>query len=373
DAARKALLDAMDNIVKEPPTKDEVERVRASLLRNLERSLSDPQSVATGALNTAIAQGDWRLMFLQHDRLKDIQPSDVVRVAKAYLKASNRTVGYYIPDSAPDRTVVPEAPDLEGVFRNYKSTVAVDRGETFDPTPANVEARVQRSKLANGMKLVILPKKSTGNMVNGTIELRFGDGSTLAGKNAAAQLAGSLLMQGTKSKTRQQLQDEMRKLDAQIMVSGGGGGFAGGRGGGGRGGFGGGGSVSSATATITAPPANFVAAMRLAVEMLKEPAYPEAEFDRIHTPRLRTLEAPQTEPTQLAAETLGRQLTPWTKSDVLYPATREEQLAGMKTLTLADVRKFHDQFYGANYGVLTVIGPADADAVKKAAAELLGS
>jgi zinc protease len=370
DAAKKALLDAVDGIVKEPPTREEVERVRTGMLRNLERGLSDPQSLATGGLNSAIAQGDWRLMFLQHDRLKDIQPSDVLRVAKAYFKPSNRTIGYYIPDAAPDRTVVPETPNLEGVFRTYKSTVSVDRGESFDPTPANIEARVQRSKLANGMKLVLLPKKTTGSMVNGTIELRFGDASTLAGKNAAAQFAGSQLMQGTKNKSRQQLQEEMRKLNAQIAVSGGGGAGGGGRGGG-RGG-GGGGAISSASATIVAPPENFVAAMRLAVEMLKEPAYPEAEFDRVFTARLRTLEAAPTEPTQLAAETLQRHLTPWAKGDVLYPETREDQLAGMKKLTLADVRKFHSQFYGANHGVLTVVGPVDADAVKKAAAELLG-
>src|SRR6185503_7385804 len=107
----------------------------------------------------------------------------------------------------------------------------------------------------------------------------------------------SMLMQGTKTKTRQQIQEEMRKLNAQISV-GSGGGFAGGRGGGGRGG-GGGGSLSSVSATILAPPENFVAAMRLAVEMLKEPAYPEAEFDRSHTARLRTLEQTPTEPTQL--------------------------------------------------------------------------
>src|SRR6185503_15427636 len=192
DKAKKALLDAVDGLVKEPPTREEVERVRTGMLRNLERSLSDPQSLATGGLNSAIAQGDWRLLFLQHDRLKDIQPSDVLRVAKAYFKPSNRTIGYYIPDAAPDRTVVPEAPSLESVFRNYKSTVAVDRGESFDPTPANVEARVQRSKLANGMKVVLLPKKTTGNMVNGTIELRFGDAATLVGTNAAAQYASSM-------------------------------------------------------------------------------------------------------------------------------------------------------------------------------------
>jgi zinc protease len=373
DAAKKALLDTIEGVVKEPPTKDEVERVKTGLLRQLERSLSDPQALATGALNTAIAQGDWRLMFLQHDRLKDVAPEDLVRVAKTYFKASNRTVGYYSPDANPDRTVVPPTPDLDGLFRNYTSSVTVNRGETFDPTPANIEARVQRSKLANGMKLVMLPKKTTGNMVNATIELRFGDSASLAGKNAAAQFAGSMLMNGTKSKSRQQLQEEMRKLNAQVSVSGGGGGGFGGGRGGGRGGFGGGGSLSTATATIVAPPDNFVAAMRLAVEMLKEPAYPEADFDRSLSARVKALEAPQTEPTQLAAEVLQRHLTPWSKEDVLYPRTREEQLAEMKKLTLADVRQFHDRFYGANSGIMAVVGPVETATVQKAAAELLGN
>ena len=58
-------------IVKNPPTDAEVDRVKTQLLRGLENSLSNAQAIATGALNNAIAQGDWRLMFLQHDRLQD--------------------------------------------------------------------------------------------------------------------------------------------------------------------------------------------------------------------------------------------------------------------------------------------------------------
>ena len=91
----------------------------------------------------------------------------------------------------------------------------------------------------------------------------------------------SLLMAGTKSHTRQQLQEEFRKLNAQVNVGGGGGG-------GGRGG--GGGGMSNVTASITAPAENFLAAVRLAVEILKEPAYPQDEFDRIKTQRVKALE-----------------------------------------------------------------------------------
>ena len=72
----------------------------------------------------------------------------------------------------------------------------------------------------------------------------------------------------------------MEKLNARIAVSGGGGGG----GFGGRGGpDAGGGGLSSAGATITVKRENLASAMRLAVEMLREPAYPESEFDRMKT------------------------------------------------------------------------------------------
>jgi zinc protease len=370
DAARDAIFRALDDVVKNPPTLEEVDRVTSQLVRGLENSLSNSQSIATGALNSSIAQGDWRLMFLQHDRLQDIVPSDLVRAAQAYFKPSNRTVGYYIPDSAPDRTSVPATPDLGEMLRNYTSKVAVVRGELFDPTIANIESRVVRSRLANGMKVAVLSKKTANNIVSATIDLRFGDATTLAGQREAASFAGGLLMAGTKSHTRAQMQEELRKLNAQVNVSGGGG-AGGGRGGGGRGGGGGGGGMSSATASISAPAENFVPAMRLAVEMLKEPAYPQDEFDRIKTQRLKALELIPTEPNQLANERLNRHLSPFTKADAQYSPTREEQIPELQKVTLDDARRFHEQFYGANHGVFAVVGPVDPAEIQKAVATLL--
>jgi zinc protease len=356
DAARDAIYRALDDVVKYPLMPDEVERARSQLLRGLENSLSNPQAIATGALNTAIAQGDWRLMFLQHDLLNKVQPADVVRVAKAYFKPSNRTVGYFIPDMNPDRTVVPPRPDLASTLRDYRSAVTVVRGESFDPTIANVESRVVRARLANGMRVAVLPKKTANNIVTASIELRFGDQTTLVNQREAASFAASLLMSGTKSHSRQQLQESLRTLNAQINVTGGG-----------RGG------LSSATANITAPAENFVAAVRLAVEVLKEPAYPADEFDRIKTQRVKALEVAPTEPTQLAAERLNRHLSPFDRRDAQYAPTREEQLPEVKNVKLEDARKFHDQFYGANYGVFAVVGPVVPADVQQTAAELLGA
>ena len=370
DAVRDAIYKALDDVVKNPPTREEVDRVTSQLARGLENSLSNPQSIATGALNSAIAQGDWRLMFLQHDRLQDIVPADVVRAAQTYFKPSNRTVGYYIPDLAPQRTVVPATPDLADTFKTYTSKVSVVRGESFDPTIANIDSRIVRSKLSNGMKVAVLPKKTANNMVSAAIDLRFGDATTLAGQREAASFAGALLMAGTKSHTRAEIQEELRKLNAQVTVSGGGGG-GGGRGG--RGGGAGGGGLSSATASISAPAENFSAALKLAAEMLREPAYPQDDFDRIKTERSKGLELAPTEPNQLASERLSRHLSPFTRTDAQYTPTREEQLLDIQKVTLADAKKFHDDFYGANHGIFAVVGPVDAAAIQKQAAALLGN
>lgn len=364
DEVRSILNDTLEAVVKEAPPSDEVERIKTRLLRNLENQMSDSQNFAL-SLTAPIAQGDWRLAFLQHNRLKDVSPADVQRVAKTYLKASNRTIGYFIPDPAPDRTEVPEAPDLEGLLKDYKADVSITKGESFNPTPENIEARLKRSRLANGLKLATLTKQTANERVSAIIQLNFGDDRTLAGKRAAAQLAEALLMRGTKNKTRQQIQDLLDQLNARITVSGAG--APGGRGGAPAG------PVSSASLTVEAPVRNFEAALRLAVEILREPAYPEADFDQVKTQRVRALENAPTEPAQIASEALQRHLSPYEPEQALYTPKREEALEQMRKVVLADVRSFHDQFYGAAHGVMTVLGPMKAEAVEKLAGELLGS
>jgi zinc protease len=368
DKARDAIYKTIDDVIANPPSAQEVDRVVSQMLRGLENNLSNPQAIATGALNTAIAQGDWRLMFLQHDRLDSVTPGEIVRVAKAYFKPSNRTVGYYIPDPAPDRTVITAAPDLKATLKNYTSTVKVARAESFDPAIPNIDKRIVRSTLSNGMKVDVLKKQTANNMVTASIDLRFGDAAALAGEREAASFAGGLLMAGTKTHTRQQIQEQLRTLNAQINVGGGGfGGRGGGRGGGG------GGALSGTTASITAPAGTFQAALTLAAEMLKEPLYPADEFDRVKTQRLKALELVPTEPNQLAGDLLNRHLSPFAKADAQYSPTREEQIPDLQKTTVEQAKAFHDAFYGANHAILAVVGPVEPADVQKAAAALFGS
>src|SRR5215472_16561965 len=187
----------------------------------MDRTFANSQQLAM-SLTETIADGDWRLEFTNYEELKRVTSEDVQQVAKTYFKDSNRTIGMFIPDTTPDRTTVPDAPALDALLRSYTPDVKVDTGEAIDPSPSAIEKRIKRSTLPGGFRLALLPKSTRGNRVQGQLTLRFGDENSLAGQSAVAQMTDALLMRGTTSRTRQQLQDEIQKLNATIYVGGGG-------------------------------------------------------------------------------------------------------------------------------------------------------
>ncbi len=209
DDVRQTMQSVLEGIVKEPPNKEEIDRVLTRRKKDFELLFNNPQRVAL-MMSEWASMGDWRLMFLDRDRTEKIMPEDVARVAKRYLKDSNLTVGRFVPvDTAPERAVVPPTPDVAAMLNNYTGRAAVEQGEAFDPTPANIESRVQRVTLPNGLKLVMLPKKTRGGTVTASLALHYGDEKSVFDKGTAAQFAGAMLMRGTQKHTRQQLQDEL--------------------------------------------------------------------------------------------------------------------------------------------------------------------
>ena len=219
EEAKQILLKTVEDFANDPPTQEEVDRAKSRILKNHELMLTNSQNVALNLGGNA-GDGDWRLFFLDRDEVKKVTPADVARVAKAYLKSTNRTLGEFIPTKDLDRAEIPATPSAAERLKDYKGGESLQQGEVFDPTPKNIESRVIRARLPNGLKLLMLPKKSRGGAVAVTMNVRFGDEKSLFGKSAAASMAGSLLMRGTKNKTRQQIQDATDGLKAQVSVSG---------------------------------------------------------------------------------------------------------------------------------------------------------
>jgi zinc protease len=350
DEARATLIQTVEGLAAAPPTKEEVARVKTRLLKDIDLEMTDTEGIAL-ALSEALAAGDWRLLFLSRDRIKNVTEQDVARVAGLYLKPSNRTVAEFLPDKTPDRAEIPKAPEMAALFKDFKGGAAISAGEVFDPTPANIEKRVVRARLVSGMNVVLLEKQTRGGTVVARITMRFGDEKSLFEKSEAAGLAGPMLMRGTKNKTRQQIEDEMDKLKAQISINSG---------------------PNSVSAVVQTVEANFAGALRLVTEMLREPSFPQSEFEQMRQEYIASVEQTRTDPQSLALTDFQRRLSVYPRGDARYVPTAEEQIEDLKKLTIDDIRKFHAQFYGASNSQFVAAGQFDAVQIQKLAAELFG-
>ncbi len=346
DAARTALIATLEGMAADPITDDEVERARTQLQNDIEMALTNPRELGI-ALSEFIAMGDWRLFFLYRDRLREVKREDVQRVATRYLKSANRTLGIFVPTPQPDRAEIPPAPDVAALVKDYQGAAAVAAGEVFDPTPANIDARTIVRQLPGGMKLALLPKKTRGGTVVAQLTLRWGDEQSKMGRSAACSLASAMLMRGTTKHTREQLRDEFDRLKAGVSVGG----------------------ERSSIETLRP---NLPAVLRLVAEVLREPAFPASEFEQLKRSALTGIEGMKSDPNALAGLQLARHLNPYPPEHWLYTPTLEERMQRLQSVSIEDLRRCHDEFYGASNAELAVVGDFDAEEITRLAQQLFG-
>ncbi|MEZ6093611.1 MAG: insulinase family protein [Pirellulaceae bacterium] len=311
DEVKSLLNDTMTSLANNPVSEAAVERAKTRSFRGFENTVSSAQAMSQ-ALSSAASVGDWRLFFLQRDRIAKVTADDVNRVATTYFTPYNRTVGVYIPSDQPMRLSVPQVASITDLVKDYKGGEAVRAGEAFDPSLENIDSRT-RTMNADGVKISMLPKKNRGETVSMTVTMNYGNLDSLAGSSTAAGMLPSMLMAGTKTKNRQQLEAEMAELGVRISS---------GFGGRGRRGGGGGGSPGRLTFSIEAKRSSLGQAVQLLGEILREPGFPEDEFDQMKSRMIAGISQMKTEPQMLASNELSRRLSQYDSADSALHANR---------------------------------------------------
>jgi len=343
DPAQEALETLLSDVVDgSPVTDDEVERARTALLKEVELAFTDSERLAL-SLSEWAAMGDWRLFFLHRDRLAETTAEDVNRVAGAYLKPSNRTVGRFLPTDDPDRAEIPAPPEVEALVADYRGREDVAAGEAFDPSPGNVDARTVTFSLPNGFEVALLPKSTRGDVVHGFLRLHFGDRESLWGRAAEGDLAGGMLMRGTERLSRRALSDEIDRLGARISLNGG---------------------ATLTTGRLETTRESLAAVVELLAEVVRTPRFDADEFEIMREERLAALESRRSEPSARARIALSRHMDPHPEGHPGRTPTLDEEIEAVEGVTLEGARRFHREFYGPQSGILVLVGDFEADTMR---------
>jgi zinc protease len=339
DAARDAMVASLEGLSEKPITDEEVSRSKDRFKRFHEQMLASSDRFAV-QLSEWAGAGDWRLFFLHRDRVEKVTAADVNRVAAKYLTRNNRTVGVYYPTTKAERAHIPETPNVARLVEGYKGREGLAAGESFDPTPENIEKRVVRGELGP-IKTAFLPKKTRGEMVNIRLNLRYGNEQSLAGLVTEMDLLADMLPRGTKAHTRQQITDTFSKLGATVSF---------------------GGATGVLTVFVKVKRENLPATLKLVGEILREPGFPEAELEVLKREELEQLNKSKTDPIRLAINELQRKLQPYPKENVRYVPTIDESIERLNATTVEKIRKVYAQL-GAQAGELVAVGDFDPKAL----------
>ncbi len=364
EEVRDELLQIMDNLGATPFGEEEVKRAKVRYNRMSEMMLSSASSMSQ-VLSSSSALGDWRLFFIQRDRIAAVTAEDLNRVAKKYFPAHNRTVGLFIPSEAPQRSLIPTVESIPDMVRDYRGGDAIAAGEAFEPSPENIDARTKIIE-HEGLKIALLQKKNRGARVSMAMALHYGNEESLSGKTTAAGILGAMLMAGTKTMDRQVLQERMDAMGVSISS-----GAGGGRGRGGRGGGGGGGRAGTLSFSIDAKRESLVQGIYLLGDILRDPAFPESEFEQMKLRTVNRMTSMQTDPAALASDKLGRALSQYPPSDPRFVPTTAESIQMMESLTLDQVIGIYKDQLSTSVGEISIVGDFDADEAFTAIKEIL--
>ncbi len=355
EKARAEMARVVDALRSEPVTAQELERARTQWLNDWAQGHTDPERVGV-ALSEAIANGDWRLYFLQRDQVRALTLADVNRVAAAWLRPDNRTVGLYRPTTAaapPDRAPQSSRVDVPALVQGYRGEVAEAAVEAFEATPANIDSRTQLSTLrgGSGLKLALLPKGTRGRSVQASLVLHFGDVNSLKGQETVAAFAGSLFDKGGAGLTRQQIADAFDRLQSGVTI---------------------GINEQSLTVSITSKREHLPGVIALVGKLLRQPAYSADGLQELRNQWLAGIESQRKEPGAILANRLARHGNPYPRGDLRYAGTFDENEQDVKAVTLEQLRAFHRRFVSAASGEFSAVGDFDAAAVQQALQQALG-
>jgi zinc protease len=355
DAAKveaELLRQIETRLLAEPITADEVAQAKRRIANAYERNFNNVNAVAM-ALTESVAAGDWRLYFLQRDRAAAVSVEDVNRVARTYFKPSNRTIGRFVPTETPERVEVAAAPPAAEALAGYTGKAALAAGEAFDPTPANIQARTTTFTIGDRLKVSLLPKDTRGDTVVFNATFRFADVDALRGvPEGAGNAAGAMLMRGSKTMTREQIAQRLEALRTTGNVWG---------------------AEQAAGISLNSRREHLAEALTLAADILRNPAFPEGEFEQYRLQSITGLEGARKEPGTIVSMEMNRYFDPWPADHPFAYRTIDQTLADLRALRREDAIAFHRDFYGTAEGEIAIVGDFDPVAVRAQLEALFGN
>src|SRR5258707_10030445 len=211
--------------------------------------------------------------------------------------------------------------------------------------PVNWPKRV-KSKLANGLEIVVVESHSIPRF-HGQLFFRSGNAAVSHRAPGLAEMTATMVRTGTAKRASRQIEEDLRRLGADLSSSAG-----------------------QDTSAISFGGLSEFAQPLLALvnELAREASFPEAEFERERRQKLEEVKLERTQPGFLAGERLRKVLFAGHPYAQVSPT--EEQVAAY---TREELQSVYRDLYIPENAILILVGDFDPEAMQKTAGKVFGN
>jgi zinc protease len=310
----KIVDEELNKVLANGPNVAEMKKVRTANIAGLVRGYEGISAKAALLAESETYLGGPDAWKLGWDRFRAATPADLQGAAKRWL-----TDGDYVLHMVP--------------FGQLSASAAgADRSRMPEPGAAvpAVFPSVERAELSNGLKLVVA-RRTGVPVVNMTMLVNTGMAADWKAETVGVgPFAAGLMDEGTKTRTGEQLSDQLGAIGANISSGGGG---------------------EASVVSLSAVKPTLREALRLYADVVLNPAYRSADVERVKAGSLAALSAAKEDGAKAAAR-----LTP----SLLYgsdsPYGRLQTEADIAAIDPAKLGAFHARWFKPNNATLVISG-----------------
>jgi zinc protease len=358
----KAVFESFEKFEKDGISDNDMERVKAGLETDFYNGISSilGKSFQLAAYNEST--GDPSFYKKDLGSLKSVTKEDIINVYNTYIKGKPFVETSFVPKGHPELVVegsVKASIVEEDITNAVEVKVANIPDETIVKTKTSFDRSVQPAlgddpklslpviwdaKLTNGMKVYGI-EQSELPLVQFNIVLKGGQYFDKLDKSGVANLVSSVINQGTKNKTPEQLEEEIQMLGASVWVTT---------------------NSDNLSINVNTLSRNFEKTLAIVQEIILEPRWDSVEFKLAKINVLNRIKRNKANPNYLGYVEFSK-LVYGDKNILSFPLAGTE--SSVASITIDDLKEYYNSYFSPSISNFHIVGNIKQEQVMKALAD----
>ena len=358
----KAVFEGFEKFEKDGFTDEDLIRIKAGYETRFYNSFASVQGKAFQFAEYTMNTGDPEYYKKDLAAIQSVTIADVKSAYNKYIKGKNFVETSMVPKG--QLNLIVEGSKNSGIIEEDVTKAAQVKADTTKEEPiAKTPTKLDRSvkpvigpdpevtipnpwkeSLPNGMKVWGIVQNELP-LVQYSIIIDGGHMLDKVEKAGVANMVASMMNEGTKNKTPEELEEAIGLLGASIRVNS---------------------SNEDISVEVSSMAKNFEKTIALVQEILLEPRWDSEAFDLAKSRIINNLKRNAASPDYLASNTLNKLM--FGDNILATDATGTE--ASVKTITIDDLKDYYNKYLSPSIARFLIVGDVDMARVKKALTDL---